>query len=127
MEVKFDIRDIQKAQALNNQAIAALKPQGAFGQAVKYITVGLHRHAVQITHVITGALRGSHRMSVSGTRGTISIDPSSVRPGGAKPYTYGPVEHARGGSHAFYDRTVAEAGQSQLNQGVQIIRRGIGW
>jgi len=112
--LKIGIRGIQEAQAAMLRAVAALDPQGAFGQAVVWATTQLHRYATYITHVQTGALRASHRMrfnfdSVS-ARGEIYIDPGSVNPLGAKPATYGVTEHGRGGSHAFYQRTYEEHG-----------------
>ena len=113
MNIRMDIRGIQEAQAANNRMIAALKPRGALGQAVQRGTMRAHRYAVLITHVDTGALRGSHRMRMErrGLRGVVSIDRSTRNPrSDARPYQYGVYEHDRGGSHAFYERTVEEEG-----------------
>lgn len=126
-EVRLTIRGIQEAQAANNQAMAALRPAGALGRAVQWGTAESHRYCVTITHVDTGALRASHRMSFDEgrgwARGRIAIDASSVNPHGHKPAEYGPIEHARGGSHAFYARTKEERGQHILRGMADIVRR----
>jgi len=128
MSVSITIRGIQEAQRANLKAIAALSPDGSFGEAIRYGTLAAHRYSVAITHVITGALRASHRVAIKqrGLRGVISIDPSSVRPKSkARPFIYGPYEHARGGSHAFYERVVRERGAEIGTQMIAIVRRGL--
>jgi hypothetical protein len=102
-DIKLTITGIQEAQAANNRAIAALRPDGAFGRAVQYGTAAAHRYAVAVTHVDTGTLRASHRMEVNGLRGRVYIDPSATNPrSGGRAAVYGPYEHDRGGEHAFY-------------------------
>lgn len=109
--MKLTIKGIQKAQQKNQRRIAALKPNSVFGQAIKTATIRAYRYAVSITHVDTGSLRASHRMQVHGLRGRIYIDPSAHNPRSGLPVrVYGPYEHSRGGSHAFYHRTVVERG-----------------
>ena len=115
---QLSIEGIQEVMARNNRRIAALKPEGAAGEAVRDAIIALHRYAVQITHVGkytgAGALKSSHRMEVDGTEGQVYIDPASVSPRRTKrkykPVEYGVYENARGGEHAFYDRTVDEIG-----------------
>lgn len=110
-DIKLTITGIQELQAWNIRAIAAMKPKGAFGQAIIWGTTEAHRYAVSITHVDTGALRASHRMAIEGLQGRIYIDPNTRNPRtGESPAEYGMEEHARGGSHAFYGRTIEEAG-----------------
>lgn len=104
------IQGIQEAQRDNLRMIANMRPSGAFGRMIQFATVEAHRYAVTITHVDTGALKASHRMTVDGPIGRIFIDSTAVNPRGARPSIYGPIEHARGGGHAFYYRTEQEAG-----------------
>lgn len=109
--MRLDISGLQEAQAANARQIANMRPSGALGRMVKYATELGHRYAIIVTHVDTGSLRASHRMRLSGNRGEIYIDPTAVNPrSGQKTSKYGPAEHARGGSHAFYARTEREAG-----------------
>lgn len=112
------IQGLQDAQRANLRHVAAMKPSGAFGRVVQDVTVAVHRYVTGITHVDTGALRASHRVSVSGLRGEISLDAAAVNPrSGSRVSIYGPVEHARGGSHAFYYRAEHEYGTSAVLAG----------
>lgn len=114
------IAGIQQAQRTNLRALAAVRPSGVLGRAVVYALSKLHRYAVSITHVVTGALKASHRTQYRESRnkalGMIYIDPAAVRPGGGRPVIYGPLEEARGGSHAFYARTTRERGDYVLGE-----------
>ncbi len=125
-DVKLSITGIQQAQAMNNRAIAELQPSGALGRAVQYGTVTAHRYAIGLTHVDTGALKASHRMELSSLRGRIYIDPSTSNPrSGQAPATYGPYEHDRGGSHAFYQRVIDEHGAQIEREMERIVQRGL--
>lgn len=121
------IAGIQEAQARHLRMIAALRPGGALSRVIYLATVEAHRYAVLITHVDTGALRASHRISFDANRmrGEISIDPATVNPRGERPAEYGPEEHARGGSHAFYRRTAVERGPQILRDVLQQLRAGL--
>ena len=124
--MRLTIEGIQGAQQANLRAIAALRPSGALGQAIRGASLAAHRYAVAVTHVDTGALRASHRVHLRGLEGVISIDPAAVNPRSRKrPAEYGVYEHARGGSHAFYERTVAEAGPRIASQALALLRRGL--
>jgi len=111
-EVSATITGIQEAQAANLRLIAAARPEGGLGRAVQYAATAVHRYAVIIKHVITGALRASHRIRLTGAaRAEIYLDPSAKNPrSGAATSEYGPAEHARGGAHRFYERTLDEQG-----------------
>ena len=134
---------IMQAQRTNLRQIAAIRPEGALGRAVQVGLTETHRYVLYITHVKTGALRASHRMLFApfgGTaRGTIYIDPDSggfewvaKANGNGKrrqynqhketPVVYGPKEHARGGEHAFYARTEAEAGARISNLMARVLQ-----
>ena len=118
---QLSIEGIQEVQQRNLKRIAALQPEGAAGEATRDALVALHRYAVSITHVgkykVNGAfvgggsLRASHRVEVDGLEGRIYIDPAARNPRSkTRPREYGVYENARGGEHAFYDRTVDEYG-----------------
>ena len=121
MSEGMSIEGLQEAQDDNLRAIAALKPAGALGRMVQSVSTDLHRHAVSITHVDTGALRAAHRIQISngGLRGTIYVDAGARNPRSkAKPAEYIAYEHKRGGTHAVYDRTVVEAGNPAVDRAV---------
>lgn len=129
IDVSASITGIQELQAWNIRAIAALKPSGAAGEAVRWGTTEAHRHTVAITHVDTGTLRAAHRMTIEErgkVRGRIFIDRSARNPRtGQRPAVYGVVEHRRGGTHAFYGHTLDEAG-NRIAKGMQrIVIRGL--
>jgi hypothetical protein len=126
-DVNLTITGLQEAQAEALRIQAALEPDGAMGQAVKYVTLGLHRYAVAYTHIGQyiqsatgswyyhipgrggGSLRAAHRPEVNGLRGEVFIDPSVRNPlTGRAPAEYGVYEFARGGEHDAYGRAVEE-------------------
>jgi hypothetical protein len=132
-DATLSLEGIQEVQQRNLRRILALKPEGAAGQAVRDAVIALQRYAVQITHVGKyaggGALKNSHRMEIDGMEGMVYIDPSSVSPrrgkSKAKPVEYGVYENARGGEHAFYDRTVSEAGPGVSKRATDQIREAV--
>ena len=105
------IYGIQDAQAAMLRATNAARPGSGLQAALKDAAAAAHRYAVALTHVDTGALKASHRIALRPTRAEIYLDPGAQRSDGRRPAQYGPFEHARGGDHAFYARTVAEHGQ----------------
>lgn len=127
MDINLTIRGLQETQAKNLRRIARLEPGGEFGTMIRNTTVYTHSEAVKVTHVDTGTLRASHRMQITNVRGLVFIDPSAVNPrSGAKPVDYGPVEEARGGSHAFYtiarQRAIAYVRQQLPNLAREIVK-----
>lgn len=124
-DVKLSITGLQQAQAANNRLIAAVKPTGATGRAIKYGTLETSRVAQVLTHVDTGALRASHRTQYAGLQGRVYLDPSATNPRShASISVYGPIEEARSGTHSFYRRTIAEHGQRILNEMARIVITG---
>lgn len=126
--VSVDIRGLQQLQTANLQAIRAVRPDGALGDAVRGATIALHRVATIITHVDTGALRSSHRMEfrlLGGATGRIFIDPGAINPRGRRVAEYGEYEHDRGGSHAFYGQVAAAEGEGVLENGSHVILRAM--
>lgn len=126
----LSIQGLQEAQRDNLRMIRSLQPDGSMGQAVQVATVDMQRYAVSVTHVDSGALRASHRIDYSNSydeaRANIFIDPSARNPRSrALTSVYGPVEEARGGSHAFYERTMDEEGDRALDLAANVLIRGL--
>lgn len=121
--IEFDISGIEAAQAAALRAVAAVRPAGGLGKAVRYIVVAANRFSVANTPVDTGSWRASHRPQASGTHGRIFLDPSAVNPKSrSRPADYGPaLELTRGGRYAVYKKTVEEAGPQILDQAAHII------
>ncbi len=133
---EFSIHGIQEAQQRNLKRIAALQPAGEAGLAVRDALVALHRYAVSITHVGKykvggvfvggGSLRASERIEVNGLEGKVFIDPDTKNPRSKiPPVEYAVYENARGGEHAFADRTVNEIGEDVKNRVVTRIKNAV--
>jgi hypothetical protein len=121
---------IEEVQRRNQRRIAAMEPGGVAEEAVRDAVVSLHKYAVNITHIGKyeggGALRAAYRMEVDGLEGKVYIDPGASSPRGkTRPREYGVYENARGGEHAFYDRTVAEEGPSVTAEARQKITEAV--
>lgn len=130
LRLQADIAAIQRAQRRNLRLVAALRMGTMMGEAVRRAAIVTHRNAVIRTHVITGALRASHRIYIRRRGGMVKAiitpDPAAVRPGGGRPAVYGLYEHRRGGSHAFYRRAIVEGWGSisrAAGDGVKIMLR----
>lgn len=128
MSESMTISGLQEVQDVHLRLIAAFRPEGAAGRLLQYVTTALHRYATSVTHVDTEALRASHRMSFDSpeNRASIYLDPSATNPRtGALTSEYGPVEEARGGTHAFYARTVQERGNQAIEAGARAFFREV--
>lgn len=124
-QIRTEIQGLQDAQDAMLRGVLALRPEGALGEAVKATAIRLHRYASAITHVDTGALRLSHTIRLAKGQAEIFINPAARNPRGGRPAVYGPYEHARGGTHAFYRRTVTDRGRSAASEGVKVLLRAL--
>ena len=129
VDVELTITGLQEAQQANLRVFNALRPRGAMGRAVQLMGGATHNKAVFNTPWDYGALRASHRTKFqegrSWARGRMFIAADSVNPRGQRPSVYGPIEHDRGGSHAFYERTQGERGSHILRAMADIVVRGL--
>jgi len=124
----IQIRGYEKLQRGIRQTIEAIKPATGLGRAVQQALLFMHRYTVAITHVDTGALRSSHILDFNPAipEGRIFISSGTRNPRtGQPPAVYGPIEHARGMSHAFYERTLAERGDAAGELALQTILRAM--
>lgn len=125
-ETDLTIAGLQEVQDANLKAIAALKPSGAIGSALRHVLTEVHRYSASITHVDTGALRASHRIAIEESEGSVYVDPTVRNPRSGKLVRdYARTEEGRGGSHAFYQRTASEIGGRVLGQGTSIIIKAL--
>jgi hypothetical protein len=127
MSFDAQIKGLEAAQAAAVRAAAAVQPDGALGEAVRYATLAAHRYAVAHTVVDTGSWRASHRPEVRGAQGRIFIDPSAINPkSNTPPSVYGPeLELRRGGRYAAYKTTVNEAGPQIVNDAGRIVEKAL--
>lgn len=105
--------------------------RGAFRDAMTTILEHMRDYAARITHVDTGMLQDSHRVEYDShrMRGRLYIDPLALaitRTGRLRfpllfVAEYAKWEHDRGGSHAFYDRTMKQAAPEAAALGIKSI------
>lgn len=113
--------EVQKAYT---RLMSGLSTQGGLGRAIHYLASEAQKYAASMTHVVTGTLQSSHQVEQIGlAQYSISISPASINPLGARPAVYGPVEHSRGGSHAFYERTVYSGGPELAGRAIEYLIR----
>jgi len=116
------VEGMAAAQAALRRAEQVAAAGGPLEKALSYAATRLERYAISITHVDKGDLKGAHRIRVSSNRAEIYLDPSAVNAKGRRPAEYGVYEHARGGSHAFYQRTIDEASDAVLREAGDMLR-----
>ena len=139
--IQFRLRGLEKLQAANAKLLAGISPSKGLAEGVKVATQLLHRYAINITHVRTGTLKRSHIADyasggvqtfrfgfpiVDKAVGRIFINPAARNPVTRQmPVDYGPKEHRRGGSHAFYKRAVDEHGKFAAGVAIRKIQSGL--
>ena len=139
--IQFRLSGLRKLQAANMKLLAGISPAKGLAEGVKVATQLLHRYAINITHVQTGTLKRSHLADfgsggvqtfrfgfpiVDKAIGRIYINPAAKNPvTGQRPAEYGLLEHRKGGSHAFYKRTVDEHGKFAGGVAIRKIESGL--
>lgn len=114
-----EVRGLEQAQTLLAEQQRRIDPQDGLRSTMALAAGMLHRYATAIIHVVTGRLKNSLFWAVE-SRGNSVIGQIGTN------VEYAPYEHARGGSHAFFDRTVREEGPAvnSLFAGSIEVRRG---
>jgi len=107
--IDVEIQGLAETQARLERLLTDVDPGDGLRAVFAGMTLRAHRYATGITHVITGRLKNSHfpRVRVRGNEiyGVVGTN-----------VAYAKAEHDRGGSHAFYDRVVAEDGPGIVAQ-----------
>lgn len=116
--IKPTIKGVQEVQAAAVRSLGALRPEGALGKAVQFVTAAAHRHLTGITPYQTGAWRGSHIPDIKGLHGRIYINPEATNPKSqSRPVDYGTeLELERKGKYAVYATTAQQAGPRILGE-----------
>jgi hypothetical protein len=127
LDVRFE--GVERASAGVQKALRSLHATGHLRRAVQAGARVARDYASSITHIWTGTLATSHHYRTwdrgpYDVAGEVYLGPErNPRTAQAASY-YGPFEHARGGSHAFYARTEAEAGHLVQDAIWRELRRG---
>jgi hypothetical protein len=134
LRVEINVAEFNRAKRAISMANSKGTYRGMFRDEIKKDLRHLTAYAKRITHKESGVLALSHTWEYDSyrTKGRIFINPqiswiqgrSVIR----RPHIYGFFEHARGGSHAFYDRTVSEAATPRyILDGLYVAVKGIPW
>ncbi len=111
MRIEIDGLDRTREALIKLQEVTNIANyNSATSRLVRAVTMDALKYSQVVTHKITGSLARSQRMDfVTGMNeivGTISLDPHVINPvEDSRPAQYGIYEHARGGGHAFFERT----------------------
>ncbi len=96
--MRLEARNLKRVQTQMLRAARELQPGNAAGEAIQFVTLGMHRYMTIIVHVRIGRLKNSLFPEINGLRGRIFTN-----------VIYAPYEEARGGTHAFMERTAKQA------------------
>jgi hypothetical protein len=99
------VQGYEQLQAARMKLVADMQPSGGLGAAVLYATQQYAAGTRGRVHVATGTYRASQTPEVKGLMGTVYTAGNRNPVSGASASVYGPVEEARGGSHAAYATT----------------------
>lgn len=123
IDISVDTNGVDRALQIVERS---LSPKSGGGEAVRRVAEIARAYASSITHHWTSTLWKTHTVDESriASDGIAAVYIERVRnPLGQYTDIYGPKEHAKGGDHAFYDRTVRNRGPFALRQGVSMLER----
>ena len=106
-DITIRVQGADQAKQVLQRAERAVTPRGALGVGIRKGLTLLQIYAASVTHRDTGTLSAAHLTQYASGKGYVYPSPYAINPKSRKPASYyGPFEEARGGSHAFYRRTV---------------------
>jgi len=102
------VNDLEAAQREMRRLLNEVDPRGGARTTLRLALGMLHRHSTGIVHVRSGRLKNSiFWREETSPNALVGIVATNVG--------YSIFEHRRGGSHAFFARTVAEEGPNVNN------------
>lgn len=102
--LELEVAGLAEAQARLVRLAEEVAASGGLRAVMAKGTLRAHAYSTKIVHVISGRLKNSlfPRVQVQGNQ-VYGVVGTNV--------AYAPIEEARGGTHAFFGRTVKEDGQ----------------
>lgn len=130
--LEFRLTNYPKAKRALSSISSPRTYRGAMRDTITAMLDIAQNYAMRITHIYTGTLKMSHVTEYDGHRmvGRLFVDPHVL----ARSYggrlkspqqfvaEYAIYEHQRGGSHAFYERTVNETGGVLNFEGFKVFK-----
>lgn len=113
-----EIRGLQETQARLERLLEKIGAGPGLRSIIARAVLRAHRYTTMIVHVLSGRLKNSLFPRVTGQANQVyGVVGTNV--------AYAPYEHQRGGSHAFFDRTVKEDGPAIVRQVEQDVAREV--
>ncbi len=130
-ELRFELTNYYRVREVLAKVASTRTYRGALRDTILAMLDIARNYAARITHVYTGMLAMSHVVEYDGhrMRGVLKVDEEVL----ARQYDgrlktppqlvaeYAVYEHARGGSHAFYERTAKETGGILQMRGIRTL------
>lgn len=117
-DIQVEIEGLRETQEGLTRILQRVGAGPGMAAIMARATLRAHRYTSAIVHVDTGRLKNSLFPTVQKTRNTVyGIVGTNV--------VYAPYEHARGGSHAFFERTIDEEGVNIARQVERDIAREV--
>lgn len=111
---RIDVKGLNEAVQSLQGLITGLEPSGELETIIAKATARAHRYSSSIVHVDTARLKNSLYPRVHSSKNNVyGIVGTNV--------AYALYEHERGGSHAYFQRTIDEEGNaimSDIDQGI---------
>jgi hypothetical protein len=113
LDLQFRVSGYDRVARLARELAGGQKYRGYIRDAIVGALQDLTNYAKSIAHKETGLLASaiSYEYNTSSMVGRLFISPRYVRASGNRlhfAWIYGSFEHARGGEHAFFERTMNE-------------------
>lgn len=113
LDIQFKTSNYEKLRAAVLAINDGERYRGYMKDTITRALADLRDYVREITHRETGTLAESHQWEYDShlMKGRLYIAPWMLKLHGHRvqwPYVYGPYEHARGGTHAFYERAMSE-------------------
>lgn len=119
------VEGADEVQQALERAVQVVQPGGEMDKAVTFAVRRAHYYMRSIVHVDTGALKSSLTVQQGQRAAYLYSDPTVTNPRSRqRPAVYGYWEDKRGGSHAFYDRTMAKMPEFAA-QAAALIRKAL--
>lgn len=116
--IESDLQGLQEAQSRLARLVQRVGAGSGLRAIIARAVLRAHRYTTMIVHVDTGRLKNSlfPRVTMQSNQAYGVVGTNVM---------YAPYEHDRGGSHAFFERTVQEDGPAIVRQVEDDIRREV--
>ncbi len=124
--IKITFKGENIASRRIGKMVNTLRQSRRLNKYTNIIVNHLKKYLKSIVHIDTGTLHDAIRTRINNSGiGELFIDPNATNPSGVRAALYGPIENARGGDHAFFDRTTRDDTEDAMAAGISSIRKDL--